>query len=117
MYLLILYKFNNLEVVPTLSNLMSNRMLPLLPSMDSELESIHSSESLDIIRDHVKCITDRALIANLARSWQTPRIRTSLLAKLYGSSILCGYFLKDVSLRYNLERNLPLCHEDDLCTT
>ncbi|TKY66185.1 cell division control protein 48 [Spatholobus suberectus] len=69
-------------------------------------------EVLDIIRDHVSTVTGLKLNPSVNDSWETTPIRQFWLARVYVASILYGYFLKSVSLRYNLERSLSLSNRD-----
>ncbi|KAL2336781.1 hypothetical protein Fmac_011227 [Flemingia macrophylla] len=110
MYLLILYKFSEISVhlVPKLSSCLYNGRLEILPSKDWDLESIHSMEVLDIIRKHVSTVTGLKSNPSVNESWATTHIRKFWLARVYVASILYGYFLKSVSLRYSLERSLSL---------
>ncbi|KAG5017793.1 hypothetical protein JHK85_023929 [Glycine max] len=114
MYLLILYKFSEIRVhlVPKLSSCIYNGRLEILPSKDWDLESIHSMEVLDIIRKHVSTVTGLRSNPSVRESWETTPIRQFWLARVYVASILYGYFLKSVSLRYNLERSLSLSDHD-----
>ncbi|CAJ1921534.1 unnamed protein product [Sphenostylis stenocarpa] len=114
MYLLILYKFSEIRVhlVPKLSSCLYNRRLEILPSKDWELESIHSMEVLDIIRQHVSNVTGLKSNPSVRESWATTHIRQCWLAEVYVTSILYGYFLKSVSLRYTLERSLSSSNYD-----
>ncbi|XP_061366712.1 UV-B-induced protein At3g17800, chloroplastic-like isoform X2 [Gastrolobium bilobum] len=114
MYLLILYKFSEIRVplVPKLSSCVYNGRLEILPSKDWELESIHSLEILDIIKEHVRTVTGLKANSSVNDSWATTKIRKIWLARVYVASILYGYFLKSVSLRYHLERSLSLSNRD-----
>ncbi|XP_027335382.1 UV-B-induced protein At3g17800, chloroplastic-like [Abrus precatorius] len=113
MYLLILYKFSEIRVhlVPKLSSCLYNGRLEILPSKDWDLESIHCVEVLDIIRDHVNTVTGLKPNSSVKESWATTSIRQFWLARVYVASILYGYFLKSVSLRYHLERSLSLSND------
>ncbi|CAL0324400.1 unnamed protein product [Lupinus luteus] len=108
MYLLILNKFSEIRVpmVPKISSCLYNRRLEILPSKDWELESIHTLEILDIIKEHVTNVTGLRANSSVTESWATTEVRHVLLGQVYVASILYGYFLKSVSLRYRLERNL-----------
>ncbi|RDX83541.1 UV-B-induced protein, chloroplastic, partial [Mucuna pruriens] len=114
MYLLILYKFSEIRVhlVPKLSSCICNGRLEILPSKNWDLESIHSMEVLDIIREHVRTVTGLKSNPSVSESWATTHIRRFWLARVYVASILYGYFLKSVSLRYHLERSLSLSNHD-----
>ncbi|XP_057451526.1 UV-B-induced protein At3g17800, chloroplastic-like [Lotus japonicus] len=110
MSLLIFYKFSEIRVplIPKLSRCLYNGRLEILPSKDWELESIHNVEVLDMIREHVTTVTGLRAKSSVSESWATTKVRQFLLARIYVASILYGYFLKSVSLRYQLERNLSL---------
>ncbi|TKY68680.1 cell division control protein 48 [Spatholobus suberectus] len=114
MYLLIFYKFSEIRVplVPKLSSCLYNGRLEILPSKDWELESIHSLEVLDMIREHITSVTGLRAKSSVTECWATTKVRQFLLARVYVASILYGYFLKSVSLRYHLERNLSLANHD-----
>jgi hypothetical protein len=114
MSLLIFYKFSEIRVplVPKLSKCVYNGRLEILPSKDWELESIHTLEVLDMIKEHVTTVTGLKAKSSVTESWATTKVRQFLLARVYVASILYGYFLKSVSLRYHLERNLNLANHD-----
>ncbi|XP_047158945.1 UV-B-induced protein At3g17800, chloroplastic-like isoform X2 [Vigna umbellata] len=113
MYLLILYKFSEIRVhlVPKLSSCLYNGRLEILPSKDWDLESIHSMEVLDIIRQHVSTVTGLKSNPSVRESWETTPIRHSWLARVYVASILYGYFLKSVSLR---SKDVMLGNKNDM---
>lgn len=114
MYLLILDKFTmfGIPLIPKLSSCLHKTMPEpeALPYKEYELESIHSSEVLNIIREHVNLITKLKLIKKL----ETRTISKSRIVAAYIGSMLFGYFLKSATSRYCLEQNLYL-HCDDLC--
>ncbi|OIW01048.1 hypothetical protein TanjilG_14231 [Lupinus angustifolius] len=114
MYLLILNKFSEIKVpmVPKISRCLYNGRLEILPSKDWELESIHSLEILDMIKEHITDVTGLRANSSVTESWATTEVRQFLLGRVYVASILYGYFLKSVSLRHHLERNLSLSNHD-----
>ncbi|XP_061360472.1 UV-B-induced protein At3g17800, chloroplastic-like [Gastrolobium bilobum] len=114
MYLLIFYKFSEIRVplVPKLSSCLYNGRLEILPSKDWELESIYTLEVLDMIREHITTVTGLRANSGVTESWATTKVRHFLLAQVYVASILYGYFLKSVALRYHLERNLSVADHD-----
>ena len=65
-----------------------------------------------MIKEHVTAVTGLRANSSVTESWATTKIRHTLLARIYVASILYGYFLKSVSLRYNLERSLSLANHD-----
>ncbi|GFP93512.1 hypothetical protein PHJA_001495600 [Phtheirospermum japonicum] len=96
-------------LVPKLSKCLYNGRLELCPSKDWELESIHSSEVLQMVREHINaCVGCGRANTNVTDSWATTEIQRVHLCKLYAASILYGYFLKSASLRHYLERVLDI---------
>ncbi|XP_015892386.1 UV-B-induced protein At3g17800, chloroplastic isoform X1 [Ziziphus jujuba] len=110
MYLLIFYKFSELKVhlVPKLSRCIYNGRLEIWPSKDWELESIHSDEALEMIREHVTTVIGLRANASVKEAWATTKITRSILGRVYVASILYGYFLKSASSRLNLEQCLAM---------
>ncbi|KAL8500965.1 hypothetical protein ACS0TY_020522 [Phlomoides rotata] len=114
MYMLIFYKFSDMGVnlVPRLSKCVYNGRVEIWPSKDWELESIHSVEVLEMVREHLTAIVGCKANANVTDSWATTSVQRLRLCKMYAASVLYGNFLKTVSLRYKLEQGLDLssCH-------
>ncbi|KAK5784160.1 UV-B-induced protein At3g17800, chloroplastic [Gossypium arboreum] len=116
MYMLIFYKFSDLRVplVPKLSRCMYNCRLEIWPSKDWELESIHSIEVLEVVRDHISAVIGLRADSSVTDNWATTEIQQLHLGRLYAASILYGYFLKSASSRHQLERCLTLVHQKRL---
>ncbi|XP_058206239.1 UV-B-induced protein At3g17800, chloroplastic isoform X1 [Rhododendron vialii] len=116
MYILVLYKFHEIKVhlVPRLSKCIYNHRLELWPSNDWELESIHSFEVLELIREHLTGVIGWKADSNVADNWATTEIPRLQLCRVYAASILYGYFLKSASLRHHLELNLGLTCQNPL---
>lgn len=110
MYMLIFYKFSEMRVnlVPRLSKCVYNGRLEIWPSKDWELESIHSVEVLQMVREHLSAVVGCRANSSVTDNWATTEIQRLRLCKMYAASILYGYFLKSASLRYHLERGLDL---------
>lgn len=106
--MLVLHKFSEMRVhlVPRLSRCVCNGRLEIWPSKDWELESIHSFEVLQMVREHLNAIIGCRADSNVTDSWATTEIQRLHLCRLYAASILYGYFLKSASLRHFLERGL-----------
>ncbi|KAF3600013.1 hypothetical protein F2Q69_00039028 [Brassica cretica] len=109
MYMLILYKYSEIGVslAPKLSRCIHNGRLETWPKKDRELESIHSCDALELIKEHVNAVI--GLRANSCLKEKT-QIQKLHLTKVYVASILCGYFLKSAALRHQLECSLPDLH-------
>ncbi|XP_051131963.1 UV-B-induced protein At3g17800, chloroplastic-like [Andrographis paniculata] len=111
-YAIILHEFYQMRVylVPELSKCICNSRLEIFPSKDWELESIHSIEVLEMVRDHVSSITGCRANSCVKECWATTKIRCSCLCKMYTASVLFGYFLKSAALRRRLEWNLNVAN-------
>ncbi|KAJ0111446.1 hypothetical protein Patl1_01524 [Pistacia atlantica] len=114
MYMLIFYKFSEIRVplVPKLSRCIYNGRLEIWPSKVWELESIHSLEVLEMIREHISTVVGLRANSSVTDNWATTQIQRLHLGHLYAASILYGYFLKSASLRHHLECSLALAHQN-----
>lgn len=112
--MLIFYKFSEIRVplVPKLSRCIYNGRLEIWPSKDWELESIHSIEIFEMVREHVSTVIGLRANSSVTDYWATTQIHKFQLGQVYVASILYGYFLKSASLRHNLEHCLTLTHQD-----
>lgn len=101
MYMLIVYKFSEIGVhlVPKLSNCMYNGRLEIRPCKDWELESIHSVEVLEMVKE-----IGWKEKSNVKDNWDLTQVQKLQIRHAYAASVLYGYFLKSISLRYNLEQ-------------
>ncbi|XP_073039279.1 UV-B-induced protein At3g17800, chloroplastic-like [Primulina eburnea] len=108
MYMLIYHKFSEIGVylVPRISQCVYNGRLEIFPSRDWELESIHSIEAVEMVREHVNDVVGWRANSNVRESWAITEIERLRLCKLYAASVLYGYFLKSASLRHGLEWGL-----------
>ncbi|KAL8057966.1 hypothetical protein ABFX02_04G218200 [Erythranthe guttata] len=108
MYMMILHKFSEMRVhlVPKLSKCVYKGRFEIWPSKEWELESIHSFEVLQMVREHLSAVIGCKGNANVTDTWVTTKIQRLRLCRLYAASILYGYFLKSASLRHFLERVL-----------
>ncbi|KAK4768208.1 hypothetical protein SAY87_003349 [Trapa incisa] len=114
MYMLILFKFSEIKVhmVPKLSRCIYNGRLEIWPSKDWELESIYSSDVLEMIKEHVFAVTGLSPNSSVADHWATTQVRKQHLGNVYAASVLYGYFLKSAYTRLNLESTLSLSSND-----
>lgn len=95
MYMLIVHKFSEIGVhlVPKLANCMYNGRLEIWPRNDYELESIHSVEVLELVKE-----------IGWEDNWGLTQIQKHQIRHVYGVSILYGYLFKSAWLRYQLEK-------------
>ncbi|KAG8089794.1 hypothetical protein GUJ93_ZPchr0011g27375 [Zizania palustris] len=115
MYMLIVYNFFKIEVplVPNLSKLISSRRLQIWPPRETELESIHGPETLDLIREHLTSIIRWVHRNGPKINRSTLRIKRLQFGRIYSASIMYGYFLKSVTIRHHLE--LILARSQEFC--
>ncbi|KAL5702854.1 hypothetical protein ACHQM5_028018 [Ranunculus cassubicifolius] len=108
MYMSIVHKFAELEVpmLPKLSESIINNTLEIWPSKCRELESIHSLEFQDMIRDHVTNILRMRGKYNAVDGATTTKIDKLHIGRIYASSVMYGYFLKSASYRRQLESSI-----------
>uniref|UniRef100_A0A1J3D533 UV-B-induced protein, chloroplastic n=1 Tax=Noccaea caerulescens TaxID=107243 RepID=A0A1J3D533_NOCCA len=112
MYMLIFYKYSEIRVplVPNLSRCIYNGRLEIWPPKDWELESIHSCDALELIKEHVSAVIGLRVNSCVTDNWAITQIQKLHLREVYAASILYGYFLKSASLRHQLECSLSLLH-------
>uniref|UniRef100_A0A0V0I7A6 Putative F21O3.2 protein-like n=1 Tax=Solanum chacoense TaxID=4108 RepID=A0A0V0I7A6_SOLCH len=106
MYMLISYQFSGIRVrlIPRLSKCMYNGKLEIWPCKDWELESIHSCEVLEMVREHLTTVLGWQEKSNVADNWTPTEVQKFKLCQVYAASVLYGYFLKSASLRHHLEK-------------
>ncbi|GMH02473.1 hypothetical protein Nepgr_004312 [Nepenthes gracilis] len=109
MYMIIFYKFREIKVplIPRLHECLYNGRLEILPSKDWELETIHSLDVLEMIKEYLTTVLGWNPRSSVVVNWSITRVQKLCLSRVYAASILFGYFLKSASLRHNLEQNLP----------
>eukprot|EP00268_Persea_americana_P008405 TRINITY_DN13250_c0_g1_i1.p1 TRINITY_DN13250_c0_g1~~TRINITY_DN13250_c0_g1_i1.p1 ORF type:complete len:417 (-),score=93.40 TRINITY_DN13250_c0_g1_i1:1135-2385(-) len=114
MYMLVVRKFSEIDVpmVPRLSKCINNGRLDIWTTKDRELESIHSLDVLELIREHLSTILGWRGKSDVTDNWTTTQICRLQLGRIYAASIMYGYFLKSACLRHRLELNLSLTHVD-----
>ncbi|XP_058093394.1 UV-B-induced protein At3g17800, chloroplastic-like isoform X2 [Magnolia sinica] len=114
MYMMVVHKFSEIGVpmVPRLSECMNNGRLDMRASNDRELESVHSLETLEMIREHLSTIRDWRGKFDATDNRTASRIPRLQLGRVYAASIMYGYFLKSASLRHRLELDFALTDED-----
>lgn len=107
-YMLIVQKFVELNVpmVPRLVSCMENGRVDTWLPKDEELESIHSPEMLEMIREHISRILGRRGKLNIVDNRTITQIDRLTLGRVYAATILYGYFLRRAEQRYQLEMNL-----------
>uniref|UniRef100_A0A0C9QL80 TSA: Wollemia nobilis Ref_Wollemi_Transcript_28673_1691 transcribed RNA sequence n=1 Tax=Wollemia nobilis TaxID=56998 RepID=A0A0C9QL80_9CONI len=107
-YMLIVQKFVklNIPMVPRLVSCMENGKVDSWLPKDEELESVHSPEMLEMIREHLSRILGRRGKMNIVDNCTITQIDRLTLGRLYAASIVYSYFLRRAYQRYQLEINL-----------
>lgn len=105
MYMLICYRFHTIRVhmLPQISKCIYNNRLEIWPSKDWELESIHSFEVLEMIREHLTSLVGWKANSSVTDKWATTQVSRFELCGVYTASVLYGYLIKSASLRLSLE--------------
>ncbi|KAJ4811536.1 hypothetical protein LUZ62_024102 [Rhynchospora pubera] len=108
MYCLIVQKFmdRDISMIPKLIASSSPDVITqidTIPHQESKLESVHSSDALEMIQSHLSIILGERLFGPPSTIVQMSKLK---LGKLYAASIMYGYFLKRVDERYQLERSM-----------
>ncbi|KAL5702853.1 hypothetical protein ACHQM5_028017 [Ranunculus cassubicifolius] len=108
MYLSIVRKFTDVGIamVPKLSECVSNNTLEIWPSKCRELESIHSLEMQEMVREHVMNIMRLRGKYSSIDGATTTKIDKLHMGRLYASSIMYGYFLKSACFRRQLDSSI-----------
>jgi len=111
MYMFIVNKFSQIGVhmVPKLSNCICNGRLEIFPRRDWELESIHSVEVLEMVKEIGWEDMNKS---NVKDSWGLTQVQKDQIRHVYGASILYGYFFKSTSLRYHLEQSFDKAYSN-----
>ncbi|XP_031476295.1 UV-B-induced protein At3g17800, chloroplastic-like [Nymphaea colorata] len=107
MYMLVVHKFLEIDVpmVPRLTRCTCNGKLGTWPLKDHELESVHGSEILEMVEEHLCRVLGQRGNAVASDNWTATRIRRLHLGRVYAASILYGYFLKSAWQKHCLEKN------------
>eukprot|EP00850_Spirogloea_muscicola_P021441 SM000249S08252 [mRNA] locus=s249:151687:154175:- [translate_table: standard] len=76
-------------------------------SADFELESVHSPEALEMVKEHLAMVLGEKPGANAALYEQTiAHISKLRVGQVYAASIMYGYFLRRVDQRFQLEKSM-----------
>ncbi|KAJ7514024.1 hypothetical protein O6H91_23G022900 [Diphasiastrum complanatum] len=108
MYALVVQKFveTGIALTPSLSN---KDVLANIgsPPDEKQLEMIHSSEALEMIKDHLYSVIEGKEGISLKHDGGTMvKISRFRVGQLYASSIVYGYFIRRVDQRFQLERRM-----------
>ncbi|KAL5702845.1 hypothetical protein ACHQM5_028010 [Ranunculus cassubicifolius] len=115
MYMSIVHKFSEFEVpmVANLSEYLTSNKLEIWPTNCRELESMHSLEVQEMIKEHaVNIFLSLFNSRTIDKQVSTTKVDRLHLGRIYAVSVLYGYFLKSASLRRQLDSSLSWSTED-----
>ncbi|GAB2227271.1 hypothetical protein Drorol1_Dr00009086 [Drosera rotundifolia] len=109
MYMMVFFKFSEIKVplIPRLRDCLYNGRLELFPSRDWQLESIHSGQVLEMVREYLAIAFNLKAGAGVGAYWSTTQVQMGHLSRVYAASVLFGYLLKSATLRHRSEHSLP----------
>ncbi|KAL5702844.1 hypothetical protein ACHQM5_028009 [Ranunculus cassubicifolius] len=113
MYMSIVQKFSEVEVpmVPKLSECINGNKLQIWPSKCRELESVHSLEVQEMIKEHLATILRMRERSSLRDGSATTTIDRLHLGRIYAASVMYGYFLKSAHFRRQMDMSLARTQE------
>ncbi|PIN09007.1 hypothetical protein CDL12_18415 [Handroanthus impetiginosus] len=106
LYCLIVQRFveNHITMIPKISTTSDpTARVDFWPNQEEKLKSVHSPEAFEMILSHLSLVLGERLVGPLETTIQISKIK---LGKLYAASIMYGYFLRRVDVRYQLERSM-----------
>lgn len=111
-YMLIAHKFSETgaPMVSKLSESITGNRLDIPPSNCRELESIHSLEVQEHIREHVTTVLRMRRKSVLANNLTSSKINRLDLGRIYAASVMYGYFLKSAAFRRQMDTSLVSTH-------
>ncbi|WOL11611.1 hypothetical protein Cni_G20375 [Canna indica] len=105
LYALVVQKFveAGVSLVPAISRLADpSGRVDQQPSRDEKLETLHSLEAYEMIKNHLALI----LGLRLSDSKSVTAISKLRVGQVYAASVMYGYFLKRVDQRFQLEKSM-----------
>lgn len=76
------------------------------PNQDTELEAMHSTEALEMIREHLSLVLGkRNAISDSTAVAQISKLR---VGQVYAASVMYGYFLRRVDQHFQLEKSMKM---------
>ncbi|KAJ9680114.1 hypothetical protein PVL29_019410 [Vitis rotundifolia] len=108
LYVLVVQKFvdANVSLIPRMSpsSLGSSDRVDNWPSLDRELEELHSPEANEMIQNHLAFI----LGSRFDDSTSVAKMSKLRVGQVYAASVMYGYFLKRVDERFQLEKTMKI---------
>eukprot|EP00249_Psilotum_nudum_P012726 c23944_g2_i1 orf=103-1398(+) len=110
MYALISQKFveGGISMVPQISSLSDSERMDSLPVQDKELESVHSTEALEMIQEHLTLVLGGRRSADHLNQSTIAQLSKLRVGQVYAASVMYGYFLRRVDQRFQLEKTMKI---------
>ncbi|CAM6093142.1 unnamed protein product [Calypogeia fissa] len=109
-YALIVQKFveAGVTLVPKIPAVSDNdtRQVDISPAQERELEAVHSSEALEMVREHLAVVLGGRGTSSFLDQHTIAHISKLRVGQVYAASIMYGYFLRRVDQRFQLEKNM-----------
>ncbi|XP_024537765.1 UV-B-induced protein At3g17800, chloroplastic [Selaginella moellendorffii] len=119
-YSLVVQKFldSRLALVPKIPSLPANQKVDTnWQSVQGDMESIHSAEVLEVVRDHLGMILGRPS-PHYQEPYTLVQASKMKIGHLYAATVVFGYFLRRLDQRYQLDLSMKKAlssdkHEDE----
>eukprot|EP01018_Ginkgo_biloba_P005461 Gb_35965 [translate_table: standard] len=106
-YALVVQKFMDagVSLIPTISTSADAiGKVDTWPNQDKQLETVHSPEAFEMIRNHLTLVLGNRLLDSSAIA-QISKLR---VGQVYAASVMYGYFLRRVDQRFQLEKSMKM---------
>ncbi|KAK9707008.1 hypothetical protein RND81_07G167100 [Saponaria officinalis] len=111
LYTLVVQKFMaaNISLIPSISSSSTDPTgrVDIWPSVNGEVEQVHSPEAYEMIQNHLALILGN----RLEDSTSVAQISKLRVGQVYAASVMYGYFLKRVDQRFQLEKAMKVLPE------
>eukprot|EP00250_Pteridium_aquilinum_P007624 c17295_g1_i2 orf=220-1482(+) len=116
MYALISHRFleARISMVPRIPSLLGSQKVDNWPAQDKELQSVHSSEALELVWEHLAFILGVKGASESLDDSIVVQISKLHMGQVYATSALYGYFLRRVDEKFQMEKVLsPLLSDTE----
>ncbi|MCO5584682.1 hypothetical protein L7F22_038613 [Adiantum nelumboides] len=109
LYMLIVQKFVGAQItmVPSIPTFLAGDMS--WPLQFKELESVHSTEALDLILEHSLLVLGKQAATKYFSSSTFAHMGMKAMKEIYVDSTIYGYFMRRLNNRFRLERVMNSC--------
>lgn len=110
MYALVFQKFLEAQIsmVPGIPSKSGNQKVDNWPAQDKELESVHSSEALEMVWEHLAFILGVKAVSESLDGNIMVQIGKLHMGQVYATSAVYGYFLRRVDEKFQMEKTMKV---------